>query len=469
MSNDHPFRPRVHVTPPQNWMNDPNGLVYHAGEYHLFYQHNPHGKDWGHMSWGHAVSPDLVHWTHLPLAIPEVPAAGYTIFSGSAVIDSENTGGFAGPDASPMVAVYTADHAEPEKVQTVHVAYSTDRGRTFTEHAHNPVIDRGRSKFGDPKVFWHAPTERWVMVNICGRPQGHIVLYGSRDLRAWDALSEFHAPRVAPGVWECPDLFPLAVAGDPAQIRWVLKTNYVLPGEGVSGTRYFVGDFDGTSFTDAVPTGAALTSDGGAIYAEVTYNGAPDGRRVLVGWLRQRPHPDRPWTGAQSVPRVLTLHAGPDGPELRQAPIAELRTLRGPGVTLASQELADAEVPLDLDVTGGALEVVARFDVGDAAAAGLRLRLADGTGADVGYDAAKGTLFIAPDEGERVDTPLRRSEGPVTLHALFDQEIVEVFAGEGRAGATGYLPFGVAYAELAAYGVGDDVRLRALDAWPLTC
>ncbi len=233
------FRPQFHFTPAQNWMNDPNGLVYDNGEYHLFYQYNPFGNTWGNMSWGHAVSKDLVHWTQLPVAIPA--EGDELIFSGSAVVDKDNTAGFG---AGAMVAIYTS--ARPNS-QAQSLAYSLDHGRTWTKYAGNPVLDIGSSEFRDPKVFWYAAGHKWVMA--VSKAQEHkIALYSSANLKTWTHMSDFGPANDTNGAWECPDLFPLQLDG--GQTKWVLVVN-INPGgiAGGSGTQYFVGDFDGTTFT----------------------------------------------------------------------------------------------------------------------------------------------------------------------------------------------------------------------------
>ena len=239
-----PYRPQFHFTPERNWMNDPNGLVYYQGEYHLFFQHNPFGDTWGHMSWGHAVSRDLVHWEQLPVAIPEL--GDEMAFSGGVVVDRENTSGF-GTVANPaMVAIYTA--YTPGK-QAQALAYSTDRGRTWTRHAGNPVLDIDSNEFRDPKVFWYAPEHKWVMA-VSMAQEHRIRFYSSPDLKAWTMMSDFGPANAVGGAWECPDLFPLALDGDPTKVKWVLVVN-LNPGAiaGGSGGQYFVGDFDGTRFT----------------------------------------------------------------------------------------------------------------------------------------------------------------------------------------------------------------------------
>jgi fructan beta-fructosidase len=241
-----PYRPQFHFTPAKNWMNDPNGMVYYQGEYHLFFQHNPFGDQWGHISWGHAVSRDLVHWEQLGVAIPEDEARHELIFSGSAVVDELNTSGFGTPGNPPMVAIYTS--AVPDD-QEQSLAYSTDRGRTWTKYAGNPVLDIDDREFRDPKVFWYAPEQKWVMV-VVKAVQHKVAIYSSRNLKDWEHLSDFGPANAVGGVWECPDLFPLAVEGDPLRKKWVMVVS-LNPGgiAGGSGSQYFVGDFDGTTFT----------------------------------------------------------------------------------------------------------------------------------------------------------------------------------------------------------------------------
>jgi len=244
------YRPQFHYTPARNWMNDPNGLVYYRGEYHLFYQYNPFGNTWGNISWGHAVSRDLVHWRELPVAIPQDEQE--MIFSGSAVVDKENTSGFGTRTNPPLVAIYTSLN-KATGVQSQALAYSTDAGRTFRKYAGNPVIDIGSRDFRDPKVFWYAPAQRWLMA-VALSVERKISFYSSPDLKRWTHLSDFGPAGAVGGVWECPDLFPLAVDGDRRRIKWVLVVN-LNPGSiaGGSGGQYFVGDFDGTRFTSDDP------------------------------------------------------------------------------------------------------------------------------------------------------------------------------------------------------------------------
>ena len=255
------YRPYLHFSPERNWMNDPNGLVYEDGTWHLFFQHNPHGTRWGNMSWGHATSTDLVHWEEQPLAIPQTfdenGVAIEDIFSGSVVVDEQNTSGFGTTENPPMVAIYTSAytpaHPTHAGIQAQSLAYSTDHGQTWTKYAGNPVLDRGSANFRDPKVFRYTDPDTgesyWVMVAVEAL-QYQVVLSRSDDLKTWTHLSDFGPANATGGIWECPDLFPLAVDGDPANTKWVLVVN-LNPGSvaGGSGGQYFVGEFDGTTFT----------------------------------------------------------------------------------------------------------------------------------------------------------------------------------------------------------------------------
>jgi sucrose-6-phosphate hydrolase SacC (GH32 family) len=240
------FRPQFHFTPAKNWMNDPNGMVYYEGEYHLFYQYNPFGDKWGHMSWGHAVSPDMVHWKHLPVALYE--ENDIMIFSGSAVVDWKNTSGFGKEGKPPLVAIYTG-HYTKKPLQNQQIAYSNDRGRSWTKYEGNPVLDIGEKDFRDPKVMWHEETKRWIMT-VAWPVERKIRFYASPDLKNWTHLSDFGPAGSTKGIWECPDLFPLKIEGRGRDSRWVLIVNVGSgAAAGGSGTQYFVGNFDGEKFT----------------------------------------------------------------------------------------------------------------------------------------------------------------------------------------------------------------------------
>lgn len=270
---EEPMRPGFHFTAEMNWLNDPNGLVYHDGEWHLFYQYNPFGDTWGHMSWGHAVSRDLLSWEHLPVAIPEKD--GIMAFSGSAVVDHANTSGFGTKENPPMVAIYTG-HREGRQDQRL--AYSNDKGRTWTMFEGNPVLDVEKADFRDPKVFWHAPTRRWVMV-VALPIDRKASFYASSDLKKWEHLSDFGPAGSVKGIWECPDLFEAPIDGTN-QKRWMLSINL---GDhsvaGGSGAQYFTGGFDGKVFT-ADP----LPSTNGTLPAFLKGKVIADFERGFEGW-----------------------------------------------------------------------------------------------------------------------------------------------------------------------------------------
>ncbi len=335
-------RPVFHFTPPQKWMNDPNGMVFFEGEYHLFYQHYPDSTVWGPMHWGHAMSTDLVNWEHLPIALyPD--ELGY-IFSGSAVIDWKNTSGFGKNGQPPMIAIFTHHDPVGEKsgsntFQYQSIAYSNDKGRTWTKYEGNPVIPNpGVRDFRDPKVIWDDDSEQWVMVFAA---QNHIKFYGSPNLKDWTHLSDFgHEWGTHAGVWECPDLFPLIVKGK-GEKKWVLLQS-LNPGgpNGGSGTQYFVGDFDGKNFVLDESFAKNLTQDstiwldyGRDNYAGVTWSDVPqsDGRRLFMGWMSNWDYaqvvPTENWRSAMTIARNLVLKKTYLGYRLFSEPVKEMATL----------------------------------------------------------------------------------------------------------------------------------------------
>jgi sucrose-6-phosphate hydrolase SacC (GH32 family) len=306
---DEKYRPQFHFTPARNWMNDPNGLLYYKGEYHLFYQHNPKENVWGNMSWGHAVSSDLQGWEELAVAIPCTNDVG--IFSGSAVIDYENTSGFGSKENPAMVAIYT-EHKNDKSSQTQCLAFSLDQGRTFTKYEGNPVIDLQMSDFRDPKVQW--VDGQWLMT--IALPDLHrISFYSSPNLKEWTHLSNFGPAAEVGGCWECPDLFKL-------NNKWVLIVSLNPGGYQIgSGTQYFIGDWNGKEFiADDIET--RWLDYGRDNYAGVTFNDAPNGKRIFLGWMSNWEYahnvPTDPWRSAMTLPRELSL----DGDRLIQKAIA---------------------------------------------------------------------------------------------------------------------------------------------------
>ena len=334
-------------------MNDPNGLVWFDGEYHLFFQHNPHGDLWGHMTWGHAVSKDLLHWDELQIAIPET--SEHMMFSGSCVVDYETTSGFGIPENPAMVAIVTLHPQVQPNNQTQGLAYSTDRGRTWTLYQGNPVLDEDLQDFRDPKVWRDTANNRWVMV-VAKPTQHQIAFYQSEDLKSWRHLSDFGPLAATGGVWECPDLFPLAVDGDPNNLKWVLIVS-LNPGGicGGSGTQWFVGDWDGVRFTPEGnwPSLGRWIDYGPDCYAGVTFNDEPLGRRVLLPWMSNWDYahltPTSPWRGQMGVPRELTLKNVAGKVLLCSEPVGELSNVNEQHVMVleaAWNQGADAGITL---------------------------------------------------------------------------------------------------------------------------
>ena len=306
-------RPRFHLTPESTWMNDPNGLIRHDGRWHAFYQNNPFGSAWGNLSWGHAVSDDLVTWEHLPVALP--CSEGEMIFSGSVVHDAENSSGLGRDGDGPLIAIYTSAYtdAHPHRAgaQAQSIAVSVDGGTEWTFHEANPVLDRGSQDFRDPKVLWHSETGRWVMVTVEAADQ-EVHLFASDDLLRWEQISVFTHPALADCLWECPDLVRVPVRADDGEAvghAWVLviSTNPGGPAGG-SGTFAIIGDFDGTTFT--AHTGPDPLDLGPDCYAAVSFSGV-EGEPVLLGWMNNWAYADRtptsPWRSTMTLPRQLHL------------------------------------------------------------------------------------------------------------------------------------------------------------------
>ena len=487
-SFDEQYRPQFHYTPPQNWMNDPNGLVYHDGTYHLFYQHNPEGNTWGHMSWGHATSTDLVHWTHKGVAIPE--EGNEMIFSGSAVVDHDNTAGF-GPEsgAAPMVAVYTSNYFLPDDSinQAQSLAYSTDGGETWTKYEGNPVLDHPDAEFRDPNVFWYEPGQKWVMA-VALSEQRIIQFYESPDLTNWTHLSDFGPAGSTTGIWECPALFRVPVEGQPGRTRWVLSVDV---GSGAvaggSGSQYFVGSFDGTTFTadpahlDDAPHWADYGPD---FYAAIPWSNVPDadGRALWLGWMNNWNYaesiPTVPWRSAQTVARSLSLRSIDGTQRLVQQPVQELEQLRTTPVRLERRSLHDETVSLANDgLSGQTLDIVAEFDPGDANTVGLHVRTGPDERTIVEYDATTDSVFVDRTLSGAVDfaegfaarnaAPLSPTDGRVTLRVLVDRSSIEVFANGGARVLTHRIFPAPSSDGVAAFASGGTATLLSLDAWSL--
>jgi levanase/fructan beta-fructosidase len=446
------WRPVFHFTPDSNWTNDPNGLIFLDGKYHLYNQQNPFGNEWGHMSWGHATSTDLVHWEHLPLAIPETIDKDTTWrFSGSAVWDKDNTSGFCKPGGC-LVAIYTADQPNLKK-ESQFIAYSNDRGRTFTNYENNPVIDLHKKDFRDPNVTWNAQLNKWLMV-VALPAEYKVRFYASSDLRSWELLSEFGPGGYTRANWECPFLVPLTVEGKkgPASQKWVLAVSAAGAEKGVF-MQYFVGSFDGRTFTNDNPSDTVLTMDyGDCFYAAIPWNGLPDENRTFIGWLVPDQPKTWPWRGQMSIPRDLMLRETPRGLRLVQRPAALIRTNLGRHAhnrVLAAKDLAIGE---DFrkwkDMPGNAYWIEADLKVSSGATAGFMVAAKKGkdgvlTGTRIGYDASRHRLFVdrshsggartRPEKDiQTIDLGSVPLPGDVIhLEILVDRSSLEVFADHG--------------------------------------
>ncbi|PTV93481.1 levanase [Halanaerobium saccharolyticum] len=325
------YRPQIHFTPQKNWMNDPNGLVYYKGKYHLFYQHHPYSNVWGPMHWGHAVSEDLLHWEHLPIALAPDEETGMA-FSGSAVVDYNDSSGFF-EGKSGLVLIYTSTLPESEGGhQQQCIAYSEDDGLSWHKYSANPVIkNKVKTDFRDPKVFWHQKTKKWVMVLVAG---DRVEFYNSSNLKDWKYLSEFGSKRGSHGgVWECPDLFPIE---EEDKEYWVLKVD-VQKGAiaGGSGGQYFVGHFDGKIYSEIDNFNDVNWLDYGQdFYAAQSWNNLPgdNKRNIWLGWMSNWDYanevPTEVWKSAMSIPRELKLIKEKEEFNLLQQPINELKELR---------------------------------------------------------------------------------------------------------------------------------------------
>ena len=447
-----PYRPVYHFTAPKNWINDANGLVYTNGEYQLFYQHNPQSADPGHLSWGHASSADLLHWAPLPVALTEYrnPDGSNTmIFSGSAVVDSANTSGlFPKGQTDGLVAFYTGHVERPGVVLAQHqnLASSRDHGRTWQRYAGNPVLDIGSKEFRDPKVFWYAPQQKWVMATVkADRQQIH--LYESKDLKKWTFMSRWGRAGNTVREWECPDLFELPVPGGGT--RWVLLISAGNPTEEYRGQQYFLGTFDGRKFTPDQPYDEPSYLDFGKdFFAGVTFNNAPGHRRILVGWTNDwayaRDVPTGPgWRGSFAVPRELSLRRTAAGLALAQVPVPELRQLGKDTFALPSRALAPGPAGFELPFRGEAYDLELTLTPGTATSVALHVLQSDSERTTLSYDVARqvltldrrqsgnvgfNPLFAATLETARV--PLRN--GRLQLRLLVDKSVVEVFAQGGE-------------------------------------
>ncbi|WP_152679686.1 glycoside hydrolase family 32 protein [Paenibacillus sp. IHB B 3415] len=493
MNYTEKFRPQYHYSPQKNWMNDPNGMVYFENEYHLFYQHTPFASqpDFGRMHWGHAVSSDLVHWEELEPSLP--PGEDGAIFSGSAVVDTQNTSGFFDEDGSGLVAIYTNNDnkVQPGKPQVQSIAYSRDKGRTWTKYEGNPVLfPETTLDFRDPKVFWHEDTSNWIMTLAV---QDRVEFYTSPNLKEWTFASAFGADVIGThrGVYECPDLFSIHVDGDPNQKKWVLilsvgDCNGVNPNEpeppaGGSGMMYFVGSFDGKTFTPDEPIlsihDVKWIDFGSDFYAAVTWSDIPegDGRKLWIGWMNNWRYagtlPTDKWRGNASITRELKLRTYREGLRLVQEPVEELRRIGSPLMALEDVTLVPDTNPL-ADITIDKAELIAEFEIGTATEFGMKVRKSADEETVVGYDTLNMELFVDrtnsgttnfhPDFAAKHQAPLLPVDNRVRMSIFMDWSSIEVFGGDGTAVISDMIFPASESNGLELYAVGGNVKLVSL-------
>jgi len=435
------YRPQIHFSPPAHWMNDPNGMVYYKGVYHLFYQYYPGATVWGPMHWGHATSPDMVHWTNKPVAI--YPDTIGLIFSGSVVVDYQNTSGFGKNGQPPLIAIFTQHSQEKEKAgrvdaQVQSIAYSNDDGKTWKKYTHNPVIKNpGIADFRDPKVMWYAPEKKWVMTLAT---KDRITFFSSPNLKDWKKESEFGATLGAHGgVWECPDLFPMTAAD--GKKMWVLIVN-INPGgpQGGSATQYFTGSFDGKTFTPNNTTTRFL-DQGTDEYAGVTWSNTGN-RRLFLGWMSNWNYaitvPTKVWRSAMTVPRELRLTKVGDDYYVAAEPVKEMAAIKSKTLKLPQ-----------IRGNGYLNKLIGRYDNQyqlNLSSKNLRSFSVDFSNdkherLTAGFDAKKNVWYIDrtqagesgfnKDFAKRIEAPRIAKESNTDVTLIIDAASIELFADKG--------------------------------------
>ncbi|MBC6108868.1 glycoside hydrolase family 32 protein [Pedobacter fastidiosus] len=477
------WQPNYHFTAPSNWLNDPNGLIYLNGEFQLYYQYNPFENKWGHMSWGHATSKDLVNWKHLPVAIPEKITNDTTtmIFSGSAVLDKNNVSGL-GNGKAPLLAFYTADLPKQHN-ESQYMAYSNDGGLTFTNYAKNPVIDLNKKDFRDPNVWWHEASKQWIMT-VAMVDEHQARFYGSTNLKDWTMLSDFGKQGNQGSGWECPFIIPLAVDGNKSNTKWVLVISLFGP-KGPT-MQYFVGDFDGKTFkNDNDEKVTLLVDDGDSFYAGIPWNDTPKNQRILLGWLQPGGKETFPWKGQMSIPRDLSLKTTGDGVRLFQQPtniISDNLKKHANGKAASKQNVAlDGNV--DFGVSQNSYWIDAEFSVNEAKNFGFKIaQLKDDKGnvvkeIEVGYDVTKKQLYVDCSRSEKgikndkniIQTAtVNPKDGKIKLQVLLDKSSLEVFGNGGEKVITTMVFPDEKATGFSAFSIGGKAVLNNLKVWDLS-
>lgn len=439
-SNRETYRPVYHHTPVYGWMNDPNGMFYKDGVYHLYFQYNPYGSMWANMTWGHSTSTDLTHWTYEGTAI--VPDAWGAIFSGSCVVDKDNTAGFG---KGAVVAFYTSAKSTPwGDVQSQSMAYSLDNGKTFIKYEHNPILTSTERDFRDPKVFWYAPGKHWVMMLAVGQ---EMQIYSSGNLKEWKKESSFGAMQGAHGgVWECPDLVEVAVEGSKEK-KWVLICNLNPGGPfGGSAAQYFVGSFDGKKFVNESPTQTKWLDWGKDNYATVTWSNAPAGRCIALGWMSNWQYannvPTTQYRSANTLARDLTLYRAGGELYLKSKPSPEIKKARAEEKKIPTFEVkGNYEVASLLADNKGAYEIEMTIENKGTSKIDFSLMNEKGEKVAMYYDvvrkqfvmdrSASGIVGFSRDFPAVTVAPVRNTD-QIHLRLFIDRSSVEAFGEEGE-------------------------------------
>ena len=456
---------------PKTGVTTPNGLVYNNGLYHLFYQHNPFGNIWGHMTWAHATSKDLTHWKHLPIAIPE--ENGVMIFSGTCVVDKNNTSGFGKNGKAPMVAVYTG-HVENVN-QSQCIAYSLDDGITWTKYTNNPVLDLHKKDFRDPKIFWYEPKKYWVMALMLSVE--HVVqFYASPNLKDWKHLSNFGPVGDTSGVWECPDLTPVPVKGKPDKKKWLLQMSMN------ASMQYFVGEFDGVQFTNENSVDKINRPDYGPdYYAAIAYNQLPATHLpTAIGWINNWNYaneiPTTPWKSAMSLPRNLSVKKINNEWVLIQKPVATINSLRTTIFKLQNEIVADEKL---LPVKTTQFEMELSIEPGTSSTSGVRLAVGNSNYFEIGYDAAKEIFYIDRSKAgstafnenfkqlSRFEKFISLKAKKLQLHIFYDNSIVEIFVNDGEAVFTSQLFSAEKNNGIELFNTGNKTKFSNLQFWKM--
>ena len=480
------WRPRYHFTPLRYWTNDPNGLIFRQGVYHLYNQQNPYGNQWGHMSWGHATSTDLIHWKHLPVAMVESLGKDTTLrFSGSVVWDKNNTSGFCKAGGC-MVAVYTADQPNLKK-ESQFVAYSNDGGMHFTDYAGNPVIDLHMKDFRDPNVIWSSQLNKWLMV--VALPAEHKVqFYASTNLRQWDLLSDFGPAGYIGANWECPALMQLPVEGKPGKKKWILAVSAAGGERGVF-MQYFTGNFDGKKFTNDNAAETILPLDNGdCFYAAIPWNGIPAEKPVFIGWMIPAPQATWPWRGQMSIPRDLSIRQTHQGMRLLQLPADIIVRRRQKSFSLLTEMHTlsvganDTPITANGNVPENAYWIEADWTVTPDADFGFKIAQEKGTGGMasaetvIGYNATTGKMYVDKTHagGGKLDPQRAKLEayagtGLQTIHMqiLLDKSSLELFGNGGEEVITTQIFPTHTATGISAFSNKAGVRLTSLKIWSL--